>query len=1106
MNQNVNQAQCGIGNRVAILLAVLALAGLFASTARGAEGDRVLDPLLSLVGGCKEETLDPKEDPGCPETPPLAAHPPSGFFSDPRAVATDSYGNIYVSSFGKSESGSAGRIDIFDSHGVFISELKTPGPTSLAIDSEGYLYVVAQTEGMPILRFAPCPGYEPAIGKITYCEPPVKLPEVVNTFFTGLAINRSNDHLFANFGIGIAEYSSATEGNSKIRTTKDGAWGGGVGVAVDARRDRLYASIEEDRIVIFNLNSVVGVPPNDQYEKVGTIDGTEVPAGDFGTQLSVAVDEGTGHVFVLDGENTRLYEFDEGYKYLTTIAFAFQRVQAGEIGVDNGPFSPNQGYLYVPSHRTGVGHSFAFFESNVSAPVVKSPTAANITESETELRAQINPGNLDTSYTFEIKAEEANNWTLVGEGKIPATNLDTEATAVASGLREGTRYRFRIVATNEAGSDEAEESFATYPSLPVALIPCTNALLRTGPSALLPDCRAYELVTPPDTNGRAPLGTIRAPGSFLNRQVSPAGDKVPFRVEGGSLPGFEGTGSLRGDPYVSSRTPTGWMTAYIGPSGADATSIIPGTTSPDQGHSFWTAQVAGAAVSGESTSYVRYPDGHSEFVGRGSLGQDPNAVGRLISEGGDHIVFTTNLSTAVQLEPEAAPEGTAAIYDRTPDGTTDVISLKPNDVPLGPGEHAVFQGASLDGEGVAFEVGNSLYLRYKNEVTFEIGQGLEFAGVVEGGRRIFYVESGDLKAFDVGSGVKEFTTSGDVTPVQISADGTAAYFVSPSVLSALPNPNGAKAQAGKQNLYLSREGQISFVATVTDRDVEGEFIPGTEAVDGLGLWVGSIGNPLPGRLANVPSRTTPDGSVLLFKSRAALSDYDPEGYAQIYRYDSVARELQCLSCNPTGAAARSDATLQSGSREGSALFDSQAWLENLRPDGRRAFFESSEPLVARDGDGLQDVYEWEDQGVGSCTTPGGCVYLISSPQSLRNEYLWAISESGDDIFFLSSDRLVGADADETPSIYDARVGGGFGEPAKKVCVAEGCRPRMTPPPLLSGAEPHAAGPDGNVKGRFHRCGKGKRKVKRAGKVRCVKKKKHKQRQRRASSKQTRGRR
>jgi hypothetical protein len=511
------------------------------------------------------------------------------------------------------------------------------------------------------------------------------------------------------------------------------------------------------------------------------------------------------------------------------------------------------------------------------------------------------------------------------------------------------------------------------------------------------------------------------------------------------------------------------------------------------------------------TWYVRYPDGHSELVGQGSLGIDPESRGEFLAENGSHIVFTTGSGgqpeNADRLEPTAAPDGTRAVYDRTPDGITHVVSMKPGNTPFGAGEDAIYVGASPDGRGIAFEVKGALYLRYANENTFAIGESVDYAGLAEGGGRIFYLEEGNLEAFDVASNsvITFADTAAEVVPVTVSTDGSTAYFVSKSVVAGSgPNPEGAKPKAGAQNLYRSDEGQIAFVGSVTSRDVEGAEPVVGKPEDGLGFWVNALhGYTFPGALGLVPARSTPDGGVFLFKSRAPLTTYDSQNHAEIYRYESAGNKLQCLSCKPTGQPAQGDATLQSTLREGSQLFTFLAWPENLRADGRRAFFESTEPLVAADGDGLQDVYEWEDQGVGSCAEAGGCVYLISSPQSQRNEYLWAVSRSGDDVFFLSSDLLVGSDVDETPSIYDARVDGGFPEPTSAVCEGEGCRPQLTPAPSITSGETPVRGTGDNVKPR--RCGKGKRKVKRAGKVRCVKKKGHrkhtKHRQHRAGAEQ-----
>src|SRR6476646_241655 len=1071
----------GVGRSFGLAtVAGVLLLGLVASVAGAAEGERVLEPRLSLIGGCIAETLDPEEDPGCPDKKPPST------FSRPQATITDDYGNIYVSSYGKAENGSEGRIDVFCSDGTFVSELKTPGPTSMAVDGDGNLYVASYTLDKALL-FAPDAPYSPEDCEIAYgSSPPAEAFEGVR-IFTGIAINRDNDHLFANHGgAGVVEYGSAEEGNPKLRTTAP-SYGNGVGVAVDAAHDRMYATAgnNEERIDIFDLNSLTS---EDEYEVIGSILPSSVPEGNFGSQVSIAVDEGTGTVFVMSGVSCHLYEFDEDGNYLQTIPTSFVKCGnvGAEIGVDNGPFSPNgklseergEGrFIYIPSNRVGIGHSYAMFISTVGPPEVTSIAADSISDADAALRAQIDPNNLPTAYAFEYKAEGAEDWIPAREGTLPTGNDATEVSALVTGLSSGTRYLVRVVASNEEGSDQAEASFATYPHLITEPEHCPNATLRAGLSGLLPDCRAYELVTPGDTNGRVPIGTRNVGGTFTMRMTSPAGDKVPFLVEGGALPGIGGTGTLSGDPYLATRGEAGWSTAYTGVSPAEAVAAVPGGFSPDMGYSFFRAGRVAAGLSA-NTGYVRYPDGHYELLGQGSLGKvDPNAIAKWISEGGTHIIFATE-EDPVQLEPGAAPDGTGALYDRTPDGTTHVVSLKPGDGSFGAGEGANFRGASFDGVGIAFEVGNTLYLRYDDEETFTIGTGVKLAGVAEGGSRVFYLQGGNLKAFDLEDGVVDFSASGDVIPVTVADDGTVAYFVSETAIAGSgPNPEGDSPQAGEQNLYRSLEGQIDFVATVTEGDVEQ-----SATFDGLGLWVDSLLAP-----GTVPARSTPDGSTFLFKSRAHLTGYDPDGHAEIYRY--TAGSLQCLSCIPTGAPATADASLQSQVREDGAPHSSfQAWPENLRADGRRAFFETNEALVATDSDGLRDVYEWEEQGVGSCRRLGGCVYLISSPQSSRGEYLWGVSRSGDDVFFLSADQLVGADADPTPSIYDARVGGGFPEQAQAECEGEGCRPSQQQPPPQPTILSPVLGQGDNVKTR--RCPKGKHKVKRGGKVRCVKRKKH----------------
>jgi len=290
---------------------------------------------------------------------------------------------------------------------------------------------------------------------------------------------------------------------------------------------------------------------------------------------------------------------------------------------------------------------------------------------------------------------------------------------------------------------------------------------------------------------------------------------------------------------------------------------------------------------------------------------------------------------------------------------------------------------------------------------------------------------------------------------------------------------------GEQNLYLSEEGQIGFVGRVTERDVAGEK-RSDGLVGGLGLWQEALEL---GKPAKDPSRTTPSGQTLLFESRADLTGFESGGFAQVYRYDSAQGRLACLSCSPTGTPPTGNASLQSIANSQPSLVpaSSYAKISNESPDGARAFFQTAEPLVIGDSNGLQDVYEWEEEGIGGCKSKGGCTYLISSGHSAGPSYLFAMGASGNDVFFRTSDLLVPRDAEATLSIYDARAGGGFAEPEPEAaCVGEGCRPVGGAP---SFAEPKTA--ENGLPERDKRaCPKGKHAVKRHGKVVCVKHHKH----------------
>ena len=272
------------------------------------------------------------------------------------------------------------------------------------------------------------------------------------------------------------------------------------------------------------------------------------------------------------------------------------------------------------------------------------------------------------------------------------------------------------------------------------------------------------------------------------------------------------------------------------------------------------------------------------------------------------------------------------------------------------------------------------------------------------------------------------------------------------------------------------------------------------------------------------ARVSPDGRALAFRSAEALTPYENHGVPEYYLY-RTGEPLACLTCNPTGQAPAATPSLGEVNPQGSypsgGSYAAALLSRNLSAGGDRFFFETAEALLGADTNGLggcpsegngtghqvpscADVYEWEAPGTGSCeesassysSQDAGCLYLISSGQSPRASRFADASESGDDVFLFTYQRLVGQDEDQLRDVYDARVGGGLAAQsplAREECEGEACKPGATPPPALaSPATPSFQG-TGNAKPKASKCPKGKVRRKVKGKARCVKKhaKRHK---------------
>jgi hypothetical protein len=273
-----------------------------------------------------------------------------------------------------------------------------------------------------------------------------------------------------------------------------------------------------------------------------------------------------------------------------------------------------------------------------------------------------------------------------------------------------------------------------------------------------------------------------------------------------------------------------------------------------------------------------------------------------------------------------------------------------------------------------------------------------------------------------------------VTPLG-GHDSSYVYFVAKGVLASntreFTNGEGKTvvegAQAGKKNLYLWDGEKTTFIATGA------EFIRNTEfEFNRFGI-----------------EQTSPDGKWLAFESKKSLTGYDDaallasENYSELFLYSAATGQLVCASCNPTGEPAGAQGGVP---QRGDALGELFGVFPNrhVLTDAGQVFFETNEALVPSDTNGGRDVYEF--QGAGA--------HLISSGTSSFESNLEGVSESGNDVFFRSTQALVPQDNQEGQFVtYDARVAGGFPAPASPpACTtADACRTPVSPQPSVYGA-------------------------------------------------------
>jgi hypothetical protein len=710
------------------------------------------------------------------------------------------------------------------------------------------------------------------------------------------------------------------------------------------------------------------------------------------------------------------------------------------------------------------------FSAWAAAPEVKATWVTEVKSSQALLHARINPGGVATTFRFEYITEAAYlanpGEGFAGASRVPVPEelvasgaTDTSVARTAAGLSPVTRYRYRVVAKNSGGTVFGPERVLT--TLPAF----------GGPLVLL-DNRGWEMVSPVDKNGGEVQGFgANAGGGVL--QAAAQGGAMTF--SSATSFGAGGEGAPVASQYVSRRSAAGWSAENItaplfsggygeAPNGVpfrlfstDLTrgllagvpySPLPGTGAPAGYANYYLRDVTGgftALLTQADVAGLLVPPAEFELA---FAGASPDLT---------HVVLSS--CAALTADATEVPAGggdcDAAkpnLYEWSSGSGPRLLNLLPGDsTGTPPGRLAASSGAvSSDGSRVYWTDGADLYLRQGGQTaqvdTAAGGEGAFQLATPDGGLA-FFTKGEHLFRYSAVTGTTlDLTPAGGVKGMLgASSDGSYAYFATAAGIS------------------LAHGGSVTPVAAAPDAV---NFPPSTGT-----------------------ARVSADGTRLAFVSAApGLAPYDNtdeksgKPYDEVYLFDAGAQILTCVSCNPSGEPPRGPASIPGAVANGEGEGATRIYKPRvLSADGRRLFFDSPDRLVPKDGNSDPDVYEWEAGGAGTCTSPQGCLQLISSGRSGGGgaSFLDA-SASGSDVFFLTGESLVRSDPGAA-DIYNARENGGFAEaPTAIPCEEDACQPLPSPPDDRSPGSlvPSAGNPPIHFpkakKGKKHKKGKKKR--------------------------------
>jgi hypothetical protein len=767
---------------------------------------------------------------------------------------------------------------------------------------------------------------------------------------------------------------------------------------------------------------------------------------------------------------------------------------------------PNQHY-FVRLVASNAGGSTASagpdpsFDTPASAPTAIPTYPTNASATAITLRAFVNPNHSAlTECHFDYGLTAAYGQSVPCSPDPGSANELTEVSAGLSGLTPTTEYHYRLVTANQGGPATFEDRIAETLATPQASA-CPNLQFHTGNSANLPDCRAYEMVSPPDKNGADIIGVSD------RTRAATDGSAVQF----GSLIGFgDAAGTAISVDYMSVRDEAprtnGWHTHAITP---NLEPVALGHQLFANGFDqIYKGEFSADLEKGALISATPLTDGHpnnatvpnlylrtnlrSSAPGAYELLSDcPGCTGPLpgiataqpaiagASADFSHVLIESSQSLTSDVppcDPGASSTNCEPHLYEWDSGTVRLAGVLPASEGGAAAPSSQAGQGALDGNYWLSEYTPNTMSQDGSRIFFTVRQNSQV------GQLYLRTNNGTPEAATVRINASEQTaldpcqaepmTCPEARYSTATPDGSKSFFTTkeklvdddtsdPNILQLYMYDTDSPADQHLTRLSSDTAVPKGVVGTSDDGDYVYFY---DSAGKGIYLWHNGAVRKVAAvldetyilatggwELTTKASRVSPDGKRIVFVSvgsdelpHTGAGDGCPanEGCEEVYLYDATANggagELTCVSCHvPANSPSQTDASFIS--RVGRGVAGRTSHLNHpLSDDGRYVFFSTGDRLVPEDTNGTFDVYEYD--------ALTGEQHLISSGESKAGSYFMDASADGSNVFFRTNERLSGWDVDGAFDLYDARANGGLPEPppAPPSCTGDACQP----PPIV----------------------------------------------------------